>query len=281
MASLRRHDWLDEAILAVAPNWRPRTDFSTWRTTHPDALKSLGLQTTTGAQRCARRRPLTRLAIAAGIVIVAALGLHSLGPSIEPASRAFARVLHNVGNSTTIQFDVTSRAPTGEVLTGRVYEKDGYLVRTVINVGNAASWDTILRDKRGGTSLYLDTRSKKAWHPGPRLRFADANPSIYDLFKDFLNSPGYSISKLGDKQIEGRMAVGFRLSRTDTPVGPVTYAIRADSMTMRPIRIDVTGQTPQGGTFEQTITNIVFDEVLDESLFDFQPQGYQFDPPTM
>lgn len=287
MTHAQQGDWLDKAILQAAPDWSPRTDFRAWRETHAEALESLGHSAAYESHRPAvpptRRHflptSLTKLAVAAGILVIVGAIIYRLNPSLDPASAAFAQVCHSVSESSTIRFDVTCRAPNGQGYTGRVYEKAGCLVRTEIETGDAAPWNTILRDRQTDRTLFLDTQAKRAWHPGPRLRVEDRTTNIYEFFSNFLHASGYSVKELGESTIDQRSLIGFHLTKMDVSFSHEQCAIWADPETMRPVRIDVIARMPDGGTMELTITNMVFNEPLDDSLFDFQPQGYQIDPP--
>jgi hypothetical protein len=290
MVRERNTEWLDETIREAAPGPPPKADFNAWRAAHADALEALQRQAREKPQRgqsaaveFARHlmlHPAATLAAAAGVLILVAVGIYGLNLSLDGTSRAFADVCRSVGQSSTIQFDTAFGRPGGEKFTGHTYEKNGYLMRDELHHGDArAAWDTILRDRRSDRTLYLDTRGKRAWHPGPRLRWDDAGTNLYEFFSSFHSTSGYSVKELGEGRVDGRTVVGFRLSKTDGPFAGLESSIWADPQTMRPVRIDTRYPVPHVGIVEQAITNIVFDKPLDDSLFDFEASGYQIDPP--
>ncbi|MDI6450369.1 carboxypeptidase regulatory-like domain-containing protein [Anaerobaca lacustris] len=214
-----------------------------------------------------------KLAVAAAIVIAVMAGVHLLGGAADGTSRAFAAIARNVNQSSTVQFTIHSAD-----YTGRVYEKDGYLVRSEFQSPQAAPFDAVLMDKRAGNYLYMDSQRKVAWHPNVEFRHAPS--SIYDLFTDYRNMPGYSVKTLGEKRIGNQLAAGFRLTTYVPHVGPLQCDIWTDPQTKLPVRIDTTASTPQGDPVEQTITDIQFDQPLDDILFDFTPEGYDIVAPT-
>ena len=76
---------------------------------------------------------------------------------------------------------------------------------------------------------------------------------------------------LGTKQINGRKAVGFRLSYHGQD-----YGIWADARTGAPVRIECERTLRDGRKCSTTITDIKLDVELDESLFSFDlPEGYK------
>jgi len=133
-------------------------------------------------------------------------------------------------------------------------------------------------DKRAGNYLYMDSRRKIAFHPN--VEFRHASSSVYELFTNYRNLPGYSVKTLGKKRIDGQLTIGFRLATYIPQIGPLTYNIWTDPETKLPIRIETKATNPQGDPVEQTITDIRFDEPLDDALFDFTPEGYDLVAPT-
>ena len=280
-----RANWLDEAIARTAPGRPPEPDFDAWRRRYPGALETLTQRTQRKTHRdgpwpiaIAFGRELMRpspakLAVAAAIVIAVLAGVHFLGGAADGTSQAFAAIARNVNQTSTLQFAFRS----GQ-LTGRVYEKDGYLVRTEIQSPEPAPFDTVLMDKRAGNYLYMDSRRKIAFHPN--VEFRHASSSVYELFTNYRNMPGYSVKTLGEERIDDQLVIGFRLVTYIPQIGPLTYNIWADPETKLPIRIETTVTNPQGNPVEQTITDIRFDEPLDDALFDFTPEGYDLVAPT-
>lgn len=281
MALEERANWLDKAIAETAPGGPPRADFAAWREDHPEALAALAQRAQRKTQGAAgwpaviefgrriMRSPIAKPALAAAIVLAVLAGIYLLGGSIDGTSRAFADVCRNVAQSSTVRFTIRSGA-----LTGQVYEKDGYLVRTELQAPESMSFDTILMDKQADNYLYMNSQRRVAWHPSVEIRHGTSH-SVYELFTNYRQMPGYSVKKLGEERIGSQLTVGFRLTAPHEILGPLQYDIWTDPETKLPIRIDFTGATPDGQVLEQVMTDIVFDEPLDDALFDFEPEGFQ------
>lgn len=280
MVRPKRANWLDKAIAKTVPGEPPQPDFAAWQQAHPEALEALAQRAQRKTQshatlpalielgRQIMRSPTAKPALAAAIVLALLGGIYYLGGSIDGTSRAFADICRNVTQSSTVRFITRS-----STLTAQVYEKDGYLVRTELQATGPMPFDTILMDKQASDYLYMDSQRKVAWHPS--VEFRHATSSVYELFTNYLHMPGYSVKKLGKERIGDRLSVGFRLTTRDEVLGPLQYDIWTDPETRLPIRIDLTGHAPDGQAFEHVTTDIVFDEPLDDALFDFEPEGFQ------
>jgi len=209
-------------------------------------------------------------------LLVVFAGIHFLGGSIDGTSTVFAEICNKVYQSGTISFVTKMKSGEDFVATGRVYEKDGHLVRTEFNLQNAASFpfpfDIMLMDTKTGKGLCMDSKRRVAWVSGVTHRHAES--SVYDMFTNFQDKPDYSIKKLATKTIGDKAVQGFRLSKKDDAFGSLRYDIWADTHTNLPILVEVQVQTPQGESIEQIVTDIVFNEPLEDSLFDFSPEGY-------
>jgi len=278
MAREKQANWLDKAIAETVPGQPPRADFAAWREAHPEALGVLaqgetqpaaGLPVAVELGKWIMRSRIGKLAVAAVVALTALGVIYCLGGSIDGTSKAFATVCRNVTQSSTVRFAIRSGT-----LTGRVYEKDGYLVRSELQAPGPMPFDTILMDKRAGNYLYMDSQRKVAWHPSVEIRHVTSH-SVYELFTNYQQMPGYSVKKLGKERIGGRLSVGFRLTAPNEESGLLQYRIWTDPETRLPIRIDFTGYTPDGQRLEQVMTDIVFDEPLDDALFDFESGGFE------
>jgi outer membrane lipoprotein-sorting protein len=86
-----------------------------------------------------------------------------------------------------------------------------------------------------------------------------------NIITELENNPDVSVQSLGEKEIDGRTATGFRATDSD---GEVT--VWADTETSLPIRIEQTW-----GQMQFVCTDFQFDIELNESLFSMEiPEGY-------
>ena len=80
--------------------------------------------------------------------------------------------------------------------------------------------------------------------------------------------------ELGEKQIDGKRAVGYRVSK-----GGQAMEVWVDPDTMNPVRIEM---AVSGGEATVTLTDFVMNPELDESLFSLEaPEGYTVEEKTM
>jgi len=133
-------------------------------------------------------------------------------------------------------------------------------------------------DRNAGRGLLLDPQRMTAgpcsWEPG-----AHPNP-LYDLFLSPPQNTPPDAQSLGTKQIDGREAVGFRLlKKTDGTYpwsGDITD-IWVDANTRRLVMLETKAAD---GRWAFRLTNFVFHEDLDDSLFSLEPPaGYTLTAP--
>lgn len=213
---------------------------------------------------------ITKLAIASLIIVTISISIYQLGGSFD--STAFADICQNVIRSSTISFNLRVSPDSEHV--SRIYEKDSHLVRIEFERGIfplLPNVDVMLMDAQTGESLVIDTHNKVAKYSSTKNN-DEPTSSIYEMFKNYSNLPGFTVKELGERTIDGRMTKGFELSRNQD----VAF-IWVDLETKLPILLEKQGKTNGGDSFVQTITDIVFDEPLDDSLFDFEPSGFKIE----
>ncbi|MHC4742536.1 MAG: LolA family protein [Planctomycetota bacterium] len=213
--------------------------------------------------RIIMKSPITKLAAAAVVIIAALAGLHFLGGSAD--SLAFAEVVEPLINAKTATFKGTI---SGQGIPPQ--EFDGMFMVPGKMRQTQSSGGVVVVDLEKGQMLTLVPQAKQAIlvevvnapeEPGGlnffeeiRMRIASAQP-----FED------ESVEFLGEEQVEGRTAIGYHVKKQE-----LDATVWADRETKMPIRIEVV-QEPM----TVTMSNIVFDVQLDESLFSLEiPDGY-------
>jgi len=89
--------------------------------------------------------------------------------------------------------------------------------------------------------------------------------TMRNIITDLQNDPDFSVEPLGEKEIDGRIAKGFRATAPDEEL-----TIWADSQTALPIRTE-----QKWHQLQFTCTDFQFDIKMDESLFSMEiPEGY-------
>jgi len=214
---------------------------------------------------------MTKLGVAAVIMIGAFLGLHFIGGP-DMASPAWADVLENIRNSKTLTF-VVRADEEGPALT-KVMVIDPYLFRWEIlgeqeKSTRYLSGQIFIVDAKKGKGLILDRVGKKA-----KVRTADkAMPPIYDAFRNFRDMEDFSVEKAAVRRIGDKQAPGFKLREKS---GTREIMVWADPETRLPILMEETLENAQGEIGRYFVTDIVFDAELDGSLFSVKPpEGYE------
>lgn len=198
---------------------------------------------------------ITRIAIAAAVVIVALLGLHYLGGPPVGTTVAWADVLKNVEAARTVMYrDEFEEGDVREVATVRILEP--YLRRSDKIEGSGRD-DAAILDTLNCKCITLYSRTKTAVigkEDGSSFRIR-----TYEKLKTDLRDG--TEKDLGHVKLNGRDTICFEISREH---GKTT--VWADPNTALPIQIE-TISDENGGT-RTLMSDIRFDIELDEQLFE-------------
>jgi len=217
---------------------------------------------------------ITKLAAAAVIITAVFVGLYLLVGPIEVAGVVWADVLRNMEASQTVTFTLDAEND---------YETDGHYWRKgMVKIkGPIRRFDGIdgFRSRYGQSreetviGMMDLSRQNRFVMLYPLKKCADTadnhgyNPTLltYDgLKKDFHNE---AEENLGEMEINGRKAVGFRIVKDNRVI-----TVWADPDTALPIQIE---SKADDGTETLTLTNITFGVELDDQLFDMTvPDDY-------
>jgi len=145
-----------------------------------------------------------------------------------------------------------------------------------------------ITDRGQGKRLILDPAKKKAKVRTFVKKAEDVSPyedkdrlaswcaTLLDG-QDKLDHPNFKLDPLGEKDMDGRRVVGFRLIRSDPAM---VMSLWGDPITHLPVRIEMTmAKMPNMKT---TVSDFEFNVDMDESLFSVEPPaGYEIteDPP--
>jgi len=222
-----------------------------------------GLHTAPNIWRIIMKSKITKLAIAAAIVIAALIGLHSIGGNPLVATVTFAEVIQPILNARTVVLDlIVGSEETGPAMQDIV--AGSKIRRTFSNM------ETILIiDLNNARMLTLDPPSKSAVYMDIQGPLQEGTKSYLGLVRDIVSkiedNPNIPVQELGEREIDGQRAVGFLLSEPN-----LKLTIWADLKTALPIRIELL----QGQT-QTIIKNIEFDVLVDDSLVSMNvPAGY-------
>ena len=199
---------------------------------------------------------MTQLTSAAAILIAGLVGINMLfGPNV---SVTFAKAVEPILKATTISYDF---------IVGN--ETDGVLMHDIVtesHIRRTMGESTMIIDLDNEKMLTLDNIKNEAVildFTGPLQQGTQMFiQMIRDIISPLQQDTGFAAENIGEKEIDGRTAVGFRANKQ--------LVIWADAKTAMPVRIEI-------GIGQQTsiIKNFEFNFPLDVSMISMEvPDGY-------
>jgi hypothetical protein len=209
-------------------------------------------------RRLIMKSSITRIAVAAAVIVVAALGVLSISaPSIT-----FADVVKPLLTARTLILDmIVGDEETGPVIHDVIV--DSRIRRVISNQEHVAN----IIDTEAAQMLTLHTEGKIAVYSDIKGSLEEGTrdylASLRKIITDLQNNPGFKAKELGEKEIDGQKVVGFSAGE---------FTIWADAETALPVRIEV--ESPQ---LSAIFKNFQFDVPVEEleSLVSMDvPDGY-------
>jgi len=203
-----------------------------------------------------------KIAAAAVIIVSVVTGIHFLGGSTE--SVAWADVVRPILTARTVVFNVEGEnVPVTRVMNmgtqrvrGEVLSPDGKTVQAIVIDFDASRMLTLIPNQKRAVLIELKDMLEKPENVLEELR---------NMVTEIQNDPDVSVEPLGEKEIDGRIAQGFRATGLD-----VELTVWADPKTSLPIRMEQKWRQMQF-----VYTDFQFDIEMDESLFSMEiPEGY-------
>ena len=252
-------------------------------------------------RRWIMRHPVSSATAATILVLaIAGLGLWFSGGGATPALADFLQPLLEAKTVKYKMIIERTGVPPGmsglsaekqkELLkhTSEVMELGSQRHRHETRVGNSKIVE--VWDQQQGKQLLLEPARKRATlidcSPGPKEKTpgkdapGSASPRralglpwpvalFRSLLLDTVHKPGFQRESLGEKEIDRRRVVGFRMSARGTVMD-----LWGDPQTRLPVRIETT--TALMPNYKITVCDFAFNVALDESLFSVEPPaGYQ------
>ena len=212
-------------------------------------------------RRTIMKSRISKLAAVALIIIAVFVGVHYFGGSIENV--AFADVMQNIQNARTLTYRSVIKPEDQEPQVVKTTVIEPHLMRVELPDGKV--W---ILDHSQGKTLLLDSKNKHAVMSSTPQKTL----GLYDTFRDFRNNPDFSVSRIGQRTIDGMQTVGFQLTRENDENRIIVWA---NPQTSLPIRIEQTVKDENGQVIKSVTTNIIFDAELDQSFFRLDaPKGY-------
>ncbi|MGA2915392.1 MAG: zf-HC2 domain-containing protein [Sedimentisphaerales bacterium] len=209
--------------------------------------------------RIVMKNRITKLAVAAIIVIAAIIGIY-FNVSPFKTNVTFADVIKPIMNARTIIFDgFMGKDENGPVMHDIV--SDNKVRRTISNMDAV-----MIIDLDKAKMLVLNEKKKTAVNLDIKGPLQEEHKSFIQIIRQIITDLNdMSVERLGHRNLNGFDAVGFQSKRQN---GGIT--IWADPQTAKPIRIEL-----QFGPVSAVLKNIEFDVPVDESLFSMDvPVGY-------
>ena len=209
-------------------------------------------------RRIIMKSPIARIAAAAAIVIVAALGInYIMAPSVT-----WAQVIEPILNARTIVFDLILGADETGMVSHEIVV-GSRIRRTMSNMPNM----TMIIDIDNAKLLALDTQAKTAVYADMEGDLGDRTRSYIKFVRQIIAQlQDGQVEELGEKVIDGQKAIGFVGRGQNEEV-----RIWADPETALPIRIEA----QIGQEFSFIMKNFEFNATVNESLMSMNvPDGY-------
>ena len=208
---------------------------------------------------------ITKLAAAAVIIIAILTAIHFLGSPIEGI--VWADVVRPILTARTVIFNVITVEGENVSITrvmnmgtqrvrGEVLSPDGKTVQVIVIDFDASRMLTLIPNQKRAVLIELKDMPEKPENVLEELR---------NMVTEIQNDPDVSVEPLGEKEIDGQIAKGFRASGPD-----VELTVWANPQTALPIRME-----QKWRQMDLVYTDFQFDIEMDESLFSMEiPEGY-------
>jgi len=219
--------------------------------------------TTPNIWRTIMKSPITKLAAAAAIIIVVLIGIHQFGGSTP----AFAEVVRPFLTAHTATFKMTMEVE------GVPPQKFDCMYAEPARMRQTAQDNraVVISDFQLGRIVTLLPAQKRAMVIEME-NMPDEDHSKFNMFREIRkhlqeaqDTEDETVQFLGEKEIDGLTVIGYHVQKP-----AVDITVWADPQTKLPVEM-----TNTSGPTTYTMTDIVFDVELDESLFNLEvPDGY-------
>lgn len=227
------------------------------------------------------RSKMTKIAVAAAIVVAVLVGIHQFGGSMGVESVAFADVVHPLLTAETGRFRMTIDLASMDMDWVDYGDQPFQTIEVVFAGPTLTRWDMptgevlVANFEQGKVMILMPAKNQAAVMqvspPGvvPAYNRFNQLLAIRPLIHDALATEDDSVEFLGEREIDGITAIGYHV------VGPAHHGditVWADVETKLLVSIE-RDMKRQRQTV--TISDIAYDVELDKSLFSVEPpEGY-------
>lgn len=201
----------------------------------------------------------TKLAAAAVIIAAVLVGIHQFGS--DGASVVFADIVEQLANARSMTYSVVTRTPVESIPTLRqqmAFKEPGFMRTTT-----ADGYITVIDwNQNKGISLwppkreYIDFEASNYQH--------DPAQDPFLVVEKLRTLPDQADEVLGEKEIDGRVLQGFRVTKDD-----MINTVWIDLQTAQLVRVEIEYTNAPG--MNTIMTDFQFNAELDDSLFSLAP----------
>jgi hypothetical protein len=237
-------------------------------------LKAAPVGASLAIRRFLMKNPITKISVAAAVIIAVGIGIHSLGSGTP----TFAAVIKSIMEAHTATFKVVVHTEGQPVETLEGEFMDPGLERQTTIGGSAPGKEIVLiTDYVQGKALALVPSLKSAmrmeaenWSHELQAEKLNQFEELRRRIKQAQESPDQSVEYLGESQIDGREAIGYRFAGDDTGT-----TIWADASSLLPLQIEHVIRRSGNKIGSVVMMDIQFNVSLDPADFSMDvPPGY-------
>ncbi len=205
------------------------------------------------------KHPIIKLAAAAAIIIVIIVGVSHFGGN--GANLVYAGVVEQLASARTMTYSILTQTPVESMPTLRLEMafKEPGCVRTITADGyiNIIDWS-----QNRGISIwpperqYIDFEASNLQH--------DPEKNSFMVVEKLRTLPYRADEVLGEKEIDGRVLQGFRVTKAD-----MINTVWIDPVTEQLVRVEI--KYPNAPGMNTIMTDFQFNVELDDSLFSLTP----------
>ena len=225
-------------------------------------------------RRFIMKSPMTKIAIAAAVLVIAVIGIYGLGGGTP----AFADVVRPILEAHTAVFKIITSAADQPTMTLEGQFMYPGLGRHVMRMGEAPEEEAVMIvDYVNGEGVILFPARKMAMTVELTNRSDELDPGKINYFQELRDriaaaqeNPDETVEYLGESRINGHMAIGYRMSENGTET-----TVWADVDSLLPLQIEYTMTETVGASATITMMDIRFNVPLDPAAFSTEiPEGY-------
>jgi outer membrane lipoprotein-sorting protein len=208
---------------------------------------------------------ITKLAVAAAIVIVVLIGLHYFAGPVSVTTSAYAEIAQRLQNARTLLYTVTTTTPVQgmpNMVMEVAFKEPGYM-RMTMPGGYISVMDCIQ-----GKGLSIIPEKKQFIEMQISNLPDDGGRRQFDAIEKLRALPDRADEVLGERQIDGRTVQGFRVTEEGA-----TNTVWIDPKTRELVETEMEFDNAPG--MSSTMTNFRFNAELSDEFFSIAPpDGY-------